>query len=382
MARDPIAGGGAPRNILIIKPSSLGDIVHALPVLHGLRARYPAARIAWLVGSSFAALLENHPQINELIRFDRARFGRLWRSPAILLEFLRFAAAIRRRRFDLVVDLQGLIRSGLIARLSGGHSVGPAAAREFAWAFYSRRVRPPPGAEHAVDKNLAIAAACGAAVATPVFDLAVTDAERARARELLRGRGGADGGGGTDSGGRDGPFIALLPGARWPSKLWPPLRFAELIDRLAQHGRPRCVLLGAPSERPIAAAIVAAPVLAACTAPPLDLVGRTNLRELTAVLSLAAQVICLDSGPMHIAAALGRPIVALFGPTNPRRTGPYSPAARVVTHAVPCAPCYRRVCPLGHHDCLARLEVADVLHAALAQADAQADARTDARPDA
>lgn len=346
MARDPIRDGAAPRNILIIKPSSLGDIVHALPVLHGLRAKYPEAHIAWLVGTGFAPLLDGHPKIDELIRFDRARFGRMWRSPAIFVEFWRLVAEIRRRRFDLVVDLQGLIRSGLMAWLSGGWSVGFAEAREFAWAFYSRRVRPAAAAVHAVEKNLAVAAACGVTIKTPEFDLAVTEAERTSARALLAENG---------LGRPDAAFLAVLPGARWASKQWPAARFAELIDRLAAEGRPRCVLLGAPSERWIAEAIVEA-----CKSPPVDLVGRTNLRQLTAVLELSEQVICLDSGPMHIAAALGKPLVALFGPTNPQRTGPYSASARVVTHAVPCAPCYRRVCPLGHHDCLVRLDIAPV----------------------
>ncbi|MCC6358235.1 MAG: lipopolysaccharide heptosyltransferase I [Phycisphaerales bacterium] len=346
MARDPNRDGAEPRKILIIKPSSLGDIVHALPVLHGLRARYPSAHIAWLVATGFSPLLEGHPQIDELIRFDRARFGRMWRSPAVFLEFWRFVGEIRRRRFDLVVDLQGLIRSGLMAWLSGGWSVGFAEARELAWAFYSRRVRPAASAVHAVEKNLAIAAACGVTIDRPTFDLAVTDAERESARALL---------GAGRIGRADAAFLAVLPGARWASKQWPPARFSELIDRLAAEGRPRCVLLGAPSERGIADSIVGA-----CQSPPVDLVGRTNLRQLAALLDLSEQVICLDSGPMHIAAALGKPLVALFGPTNPARTGPYSARARVVTHPVPCAPCYRRVCPLGHQDCLVRLDAAEV----------------------
>lgn len=350
MARDPNRDGAEPRKILIIKPSSLGDIVHALPVLHGLRTRHPGAHIAWLVGTSFASLLEGHPQINELIRFDRARFGRMWRSPAVFFEFWRFVGEIRRRRFDLVVDLQGLIRSGLMAWLSGGWSVGFAEARELAWMFYSRRVRPAASAVHAVEKNLAVAAACGVVIERPVFDLAVTEGERQSARALLREAGHA---GATEA--ALPPYLAVLPGARWASKQWPPVRFAELIDRLAAEGRPRSVLLGAPSERGIAEAIVGA-----CKSPPVDLIGRTNLRQLTALLDLSEQVICLDSGPMHIAAALGKPLVALFGPTNPARTGPYSARARVVTHPVPCAPCYRRVCPLGHQDCLVRLDAAQV----------------------
>ncbi|NUQ48969.1 MAG: glycosyltransferase family 9 protein, partial [Phycisphaerae bacterium] len=148
-----------------------------------------------------------------------------------------------------------------------------------------------------------------------------------------------------------------LPGARWLSKRWPPARFVELIDRIQSSGG-SCVLLGAPDERPLAAQIAAA-----CRTPPANLAGRTTLRELAAVLEGAERVISQDSGPMHLAAALGRPLVALFGPTSPRRTGPYSGSARVVTHVVPCAPCYRRRCPLRHHDCLEKLAVQQVIDA-------------------
>ena len=157
----------------------------------------------------------------------------------------------------------------------------------------------------------------------------------------------------TDAGARPPDrFTAILPGARWKTKLWPPERLAELIDRLHAEGQPPCVLLGAPADRPIADRI-----MAACTAPPIDLVGRTTLRELVAVLSLADRVICHDSGPMHIAAALDKPLVAIFGPTDPALTGPYSAAAKVVSLPLECAPCRRRECPLGHHACMRDLSV-------------------------
>jgi len=334
------------RRILILKPSSLGDIVHALPVLAALRAAYPDAHIAWLVADSFAPLLEGHPLLDEVIRFDRRRYGRMWRTPATFVAFWRFVAEMRRRRFDLIIDLQGLIRSGLLSFFSGARErIGFADARELAWLFYTRRVRIRPDVEHAVERNLHVAAALGLRVATPQFPLAVNDEERAAARNLLA----------EAAGGPLDEFIAVVPGARWPSKVWPPERLAALIDRLHAAGRSRCVLVGGPDDRPLADR-----VRAACTTGVVDLVGRTTLRQLVAVLDLAERVLCCDSGPMHIAAALGKPTLAIFGPTNPRRTGPCSPLARVVTHAVQCAPCFRRVCPLGHHACLQRLEVAAV----------------------
>ena len=337
--------------ILIIKPSSLGDIVHGLPVLAALRRALPDAHIAWMVANSFAPLLEDHPLLDQLIRFDRSRYGRMWRSPRAFVDFWRFVDRIRRERFDLVIDLQGLIRSGLLSYFSwASKRVGFADAREGAWLFYTLRVKTPPDVEHAVDKNLALVNALELSVATPEFPLAIKPAEHAAARELLAGVGIL----------ADAPFVAIIPGARWTSKQWQPDKIGALIDRIHTNGLPRCVLLGAPDERDLAER-----VLTACRTKVADLVGRSTLRELVAVIDLADRVICHDSGPMHIAAALDKPMVALFGPTNPKRTGPYSNQARVVTHPVDCAPCYRRECPYGHHDCLRKLEVETVLTACL-----------------
>jgi heptosyltransferase-1 len=339
----------SPRRILIIKPSSLGDVVHALPVLAVLRRSWPAAHIAWLVSSSFAPLLDRHPMLNEVIPFDRAHFGRIWRSPRIFADFWRLVAKIRRRRFELVIDQQGLIRSGLLALLSGARRrVGFATAREGAWLFYSHRVKPAATVEHAVDRNLLLAKALGLQVEEPEFPLALQPSERAAAKDLLT----------EAAGGQLEAFTAIVPGARWKTKRWPADRLAALIDRLQSHGLPRCVLLGSPNDRAVADEIVRT-----CRSDVVNLVGRTDLKELTALMDLASCVVCHDSGPMHIAAALAKPMVAIFGPTNPARTGPYSPTASVVTHPVPCAPCYRRTCPYQHHNCMRRLDVERVFNA-------------------
>lgn len=336
-----------PKRILIIKPSSLGDVVHALPVLYALRAAYPGARIAWLVSRSFAPLLENHPLLDEVIIFDRRRFGRMLQSPRILLDFCRFVVGLRRRRFDLVVDLQGLVRSGFLAFASGARRrVGFASARELAWLFYSQRVRCPNRESHAVDKNLHLARAMDLPVDEPRFPLGLQDAELSAARRRLAQAA-------SDSGER---FTALIIGARWDTKRWRADRWAELIDRLAVAGCARCALLGGPDDLAFADKI-----RSATRVPTFNLVGQTSLRELAALLAIAELVICHDSGPMHIAAALGKPIVALFGPTNPRRTGPFCNTARIVSLPLDCAPCYRRRCPLEHHDCMQKLDVETVL---------------------
>lgn len=340
-----------PQRILIIKPSSLGDIVHALPVLAAARKRFPNAHIAWLIGTGFQSLLAGHPMIDELIPFDRAHYGKMLRSPRSFADFWRYVANLRRRRFDLVLDLQGLIRSGLMAWLSGARTrVGFSDAREGAPLFYSQRIKPPTAAIHAVEKNVALARAVGLQVDRPEFPLAITESERESARALLTSAGGKP----TER------FVAVLPGARWETKTWPAGQFGRVIDGLHQRTATRIVLLGAPSEKPVADAI-----RGRCAAPIVDLVGKTSLRQLAALLDLSDRVVCLDSGPMHIAAALGKPIVALFGPTDASRTGPYSSSARVLTHEITCRPCLKRVCRFGHQDCLRKLPAERVIAASV-----------------
>jgi heptosyltransferase-1 len=334
-----------PRRVLIIKPSSLGDVVHALPVLAGLRAAYPQAHISWLVGTACAPLLEGHPLLDEVIPFDRRRFGQMLRSRAVGADFVRFVRDLWRRRFDLVLDLQGLLRSGFLAWVTGaGQRVGFAEARELAPAFYTQRVRCPTRDMHAVDKNLHLARTLGLPVDPPAFPLGLRDEELAAFRQRL-----------AQSGRGVTRFIAVLPGARWATKRWRADRWGQLLNGLHAGGLPAAVLLGAPDDRDYADAI-----LASCAAPVVDLVGQTSLRELSAALALAELVLSHDSGPMHIAAALDKPIVAIFGPTNPVRTGPYCRSARVVALPLPCAPCYQRQCPLGHHNCMQQLDLETV----------------------
>jgi heptosyltransferase-1 len=331
------------RRILIIKPSSLGDIVHALPVLAGVRAVNPHAHVAWLAGSAFVGLLDQHPLLDEVIPFDRHRFGRMLRERAAAGAFLRFVRDLRERRFDLVIDLQGLVRSGFLSWACGaGRRVGFAEAREFGWVFYNRRVRSPRHAVHAVDRNRHVARQLGLPVDPPRFPLGLSGADHQAAAAQLVDAGLAP----------ETPLLAIVPGARWVTKRWPAAHWAALLNQLHADGLPTPVILGGPGDRDFVDDMVASAAV-----PVVDLVGATSLRELAALLARAALVVCHDSGPMHVAAALDRPLVALFGPTNPARTGPYAARARVVARDLDCMPCYRRQCPLDHHDCLRVLSV-------------------------
>jgi lipopolysaccharide heptosyltransferase I len=365
--------------ILIIKPSSLGDVIHALPVLRGLRRRFPAASIDWLIGSAFAPLLADHPDLTEIVLFDRRRLGRMGVSPRIASEFVAFLRDLRARRYDLVIDLQGLFRSGFITRATGSPvRIGFRNAREGARLFYTHRIDTPTGDIHAVDKNYLVAGILGFADVPISFDLPISVAAEAEADALLGvtsppPRGGPRGGEDVRSRASSFPSaiagaqstIVFAPGARWETKRWLPERFAQLIDELASDGAAetyRCVLVGGREDQELCADISRR-----CLRAPLNLCGRTSLPGLVAIIARADLVICHDSGASHIAAALNRPLVCITGPTNPRRTGPYGRQHDVLRLDLECSPCYfRRLsqCP-HHHRCMQDLDVAKVVAAAI-----------------
>ncbi len=320
--------------ILIIKPSAIGDVVHALPVWNLIRRRWPGAKISWLVTPACAGLLEGLPDL-ELIRFDRKRLGKMWKNPKVALELLRFAGELRRHRFDLVVDLQGLFRSGWMAwQTRAPIRIGFANAREGAWLFYTHRVRIDTMEQHAIERYLKMAEVIGCETQPVEFPFATTDAERAQVADMLP---------------RDKRFVVLLPGTNWPTKRWPVESFAELVEPLRQRFGLETVVAGGPDAVELAGKIPGS----------INLAGKTNLRQLVALLEKAELVIANDSGPMHIAAALKRPLVAIFGPTNPVRTGPYDRMDTVVRVQIECAPCYSRSC--SHLSCMKWLLAESVL---------------------
>jgi len=324
------------KRILLIKPSSLGDVVHALPVLSGLRRRFPDAHVAWLIGRGFAPLIAGHPDLDDAIEFDRRAMTRLILSNRANRALIDLIRRLRAGSFDLVIDLQGLFRSGFFARATGaGVRLGFRRAREGAWWFYTHKLNTPDRDMHAVDRNWLVAHALGFADQPKRFDLGLTDAERSAGEQLLTGAGV----GPTET------FVAVLPGARWNTKQWLIPRFVEVIDRLDRDQGVRCVLMGGAGER-----LRCGQIAAACSVEPVNLCGATTLRTLIALIERSSAVLCHDSGPMHLAAALNRPLTAICGPTNPDRTGPYANRDAVIRIDLPCSPCYlRHLSQCRHH---------------------------------
>ncbi|HWL92559.1 MAG TPA: glycosyltransferase family 9 protein, partial [Phycisphaerae bacterium] len=352
MNRPPISADLAGREfsrILIIKPSSPGDIIHALPVLRGLRRRFPRAHIAWLAATPFVNLLDADPALSEVIHFDRAHFARVGRSWRATVDFFKFVRELRGRKFDLVIDLQGLIRSGFMSLFSGARErIGFRDSRELAWIFYNRRIPRLPPDMHAADKLFAVSEMLGFEDAPKDFTIEITPEDRAHADELLAQAGVSP----------VAPFAVLVPGTRWETKRWPVDRFGELAQVLHDRHALPSVFVGAASDRKDASRAlshqcsalsqqrharkeaVGVQMEAVSESDQRNLCGKTTFRELAAIIDRAAIVVTPDSAPMHIAAAHSRPLVALFGPTNPLRTGPHGRLDSVVRLPLACSPCY------------------------------------------
>jgi lipopolysaccharide heptosyltransferase II len=309
--------------ILILKPSSLGDVVQALPVLRLLKRHFPDSEIYWWIDSNFAPLLEGDPDLAGVVRFERRR----WVSPAHWPEMWRSVRWLRAQNFDWVIDLQCLARSGAFAWLANGQFlVGLDEPREGARGFYDVVVPRASFHTHAVDWYLAVLPRLGVPVDEKFTWLPEQPAIAAAVKVKWQIEGAR--------------WIALQPGARWTNKRWPAESFAELVRRLAAHfSDVHFAILGAVEDQPLGEVI-----LRAAPGRCLNLAGQTTLPEMVEWLRLCELMVTNDTGPMHVAVALGKPVVALCGPTEPRRTGPYGRLEQVVQHALPCAPCLKSRC--------------------------------------
>jgi lipopolysaccharide heptosyltransferase II len=334
--------------ILILKPSSLGDVIHALPVLRLLKLHFRDAEIFWWIDSALAPLIEGDPDLAGVVRFERKRWGKPQHWP----EMLRSIRWMREQNFDLVIDLQCLARSAAFAWLARGKFlVGLDEVREGARGYYDLAVPRASFHTHAVDWYLSVLPPLG----VPVHNHFTWLPERpAVAVEVKRKWAEAD----PKLKTQNSKLILLQPGARWLNKRWPVDCFAKLVLRLAQRfPDARFAILGGKDDAPLGKTI-----LQAAPDKVLNLCGATSLPEMIEWVRLCDLMITNDTGPMHVAAALGKPLVALFGPTEPHRTGPYGQLENVVRLNLPCSPCLSSRCSIEETDkCLRALSPAMVL---------------------
>ena len=315
--------------ILILKPSSLGDVIHALPVLRLLKLHFRDAEIFWWIDSRFAGLIQGDPDLAGVVLFERKR----WKSPLRWPEMFRSVQWMRAQQFDLVIDLQGLLRSAVFAWLARGKFLVGLdnrfeGGREGANLFYDLAVRTSDHL-HAVERCLSVLPALGVSVDRKFQWMP----QRPQVAADVKRKWPAV----TD------PklcWIALQPGARWPTKCWPTQNFAALVQLFAQkYPNVRFAVLGSKEDKPRGDIIYRA-------APErvLNLCAETSMPEMIEWLRLCDLMITNDTGPMHVAAALDIPLIALFGPTDPHSTGPYGQIENVMRIDLPCSPCFKHHC--------------------------------------
>lgn len=337
--------------ILLVRLGALGDIVHAIPVAAALRRAFPGARIDWLVSAKHREILDLVPVIDRrLVINDRpgrpgtgVRTVRGDLSPTTTTSMLSAIGELRRAHYDVALDLQGLLKSAVLARMSGATRVigfSSAYLREpLARAFYTE-VHEPKGIAHVMFQNLSLLEALGLTATPPEFPIERTDSAIARdMQERTRGR-----------------YALLNPGAAWPNKRWPPSRFGAVAAALRERHGLMSVVPWGPGEQPIAEELVASSNGAAILSPP------TSIADLVALTRGAALMISGDTGPTHIAAAVGTPLVGLFGPTRPARNGPWSPADVTVSRDAICECHHLRRCRRATM-CLMDIEIAEVVDA-------------------
>lgn len=314
-----------PRRIALVKPSALGDIVHALPVLSALRERFPSARITWIVNAAYESLIAGHPHLTETLVFDRGAYKKGLRSA--IGYTLRFAAELRRRQFDLVIDLQGLLRTGLMCRATGApRRVGFANAREGSRYAYTDKIRVPDADRiHAIDRYWRIVEAFGAGNVPKRFHVPLREAEVAAAK--------------ADLALLPRPWLAFAVGSRWLTKRWPTAHFAELARRAQTAFGGSCLFVGTGEDT-----AMSQDVIATLSGPSRDFTGKTSLPRLSALLSLSDVMIANDTGPLHLAAALGTPCVAPYTCTKVALHGPYTSPNGGVEARVHCQGSYIKKC--------------------------------------
>lgn len=337
----------------MVKLGALGDGVYAFPLVSALKAFRPAARLTWIVEARLRELPTLHPRVDEVVALDtRAwrlalRRGRWREARRGFLDFTRAVAG----RFDVAIDVQGLFKSGAAAWLTRAPvRVGFAAddCRERGNAWMMTHHAPPAGRAHALDRNLGVLAALGAPIGPPVFEFAVPPAGEAWADAWEAANGGR-----ADIG-ADVRLVAIHPGAGHPAKRWGLARCLALAERLGASRGIRAAVIAGPEDR-VAVDAAAAGMIAA---PP-------TLGALAALLRRCRLVVAGDTGPLHLAAALGRPTVALYGPSDPILAAPVGTGHRVIKHPCPCGwvpgPFFNRRCPDA--PCMAAIEVAEVVEA-------------------
>jgi len=337
-----------PSNILIIKLSAIGDVIHTLPAVWALRRSYPTTHITWLVEETAADIIKGHEAVDRILISRRKKWLKGFFNKGIfnnLTELVRFIQTLRDTNYDMVIDFQGLFKSGILVFCSRGvRKIGYDNTRELSYLFLNERIPPFDIDKHAILRYLNLVRLIGATTNDILFGISIRPFEREEAFKLLQRYGWR--------GMR--PLIAIHPMAKWKTKLWPSERFSELSSAIQERFGGMVVFTGSKEDsRKIKRMIPAK------NNRVIDMSGQTDLKRLAAIYELADCVVSTDSGPMHLAAAVGTPVVALFGPTAPWRTGPFGNHHQIVRAGIDCSPCFKKSCKTL--ECMKQITVDKVL---------------------
>lgn len=324
--------------VLIVKPSSLGDIFHVLPAVTHLTAAHPEVEIDWMVHPAFADVLKYCPNIRRIIFFPRKELGSLG---TFLPHFLKLFSELRQERYNLVIDFQGLFRSAFFAWLARCRQIaGFASPKEpAAKFFYTRKIIIPDSKLHAVDKNISMMQQLlnSTNTVTSTFPAPVMEFAEKTVKLLLES--------GITASDR---VVGIIPGARWKSKCWPPAFFAEIIAAVNRfHPELKFIILGSESDSMASNEIMKS----VPEAQIISMTGKTSIGELIETIRRCEFIISNDSGPVHIAAAMNKTVFGFFGSTDPCKTGPYGSNHYIFQADLPCIKCLKRKCPLGTFEC-------------------------------
>ena len=331
-----------PHNILVIKLRYLGDVLLATPTLHALKVVYPMARLTALINRGTEEMLIGNPDVDDMMLMDRGSIAEQW----------RFAIGVRRRRFDMVVDLTDGDRAAVLTWISGASvRIGFNAEQRWTGRCYTTVVHGEAGA-HRIERDLAALMPLNISVTDRIPRLWLSEEDDVRAEELLAKLAVST----------DKPIVVIQPGARYWFKAWPSERFAELADRLTERFGCQILVGGSNQEAELTNSVVRQ-----AKSRLINIAGVSNIRTLAALLKRAALFVGNDSGAMHIATAVGTPVVALFGPSNPAEWGPRGGPAEVIYKGLDCRICFHPTCQRGEQNCMKLITVDEVMNAAMRQ---------------
>lgn len=341
--------------ILMVKLSAIGDVIHTLPALNALRAHDPGAHITWLVEEAASDLVVGHRALDRVLISRRKAWVRgimTGDAAGSLRETAVFLRHLRDTQYDMILDFHGLLKSSILVALARGkRKIGFGQGMEHmekSHLFLNERIPAVSMEHHALKRQLMLLEALGIRCDTVVYHVPIGAADRKAAETLLKSQGIFPG----------AAYVAVNPGAKWKSKLWPPERFAACVDALMHRYSMRTVFTGSREDIPLVEAI-----RSRMSEQAASLAGKTSLKILGALFENAACVLSTDTGPMHLAGAVGAPVVALFGPTAPWRTGPFGGSHRVVRTRMECSPCFKRDCETTA--CMAGISVPEVIEAVI-----------------